>query len=379
MDFYEFFAGGGMARLGLGPSWRCVFANDNDPKKAACYRARFGVERHLVVEDIENLSARALPHGRADLAWASFPCQDLSLAGAGAGLKGARSSTFRPFWRLMKGLRGEGRAPRAVVLENVYGAITSHGGRDLAFICEEMSAGGYRFGPLVIDAARFLPQSRPRLFVIAFDASETIPNNLLATAPTAGWHPEALGLSYDRLADEARAAWVWWKLPTPRAPELTLEDLIEDEPTGVGWHTQHETARLLSLMTPLNREKVRAARLSGGRKVGALYRRTRKGADGIKRQRAEVRFDGVAGCLRTPAGGSSRQTIIVAEGGKVRSRLLSPREAARLMGLPEDYALPPNYNDAYRLAGDGVVVPVVGHLAEHLLSPVLLERARRAC
>src|SRR5215204_1344533 len=102
MDFYEFFAGVGMARLGLGPSWRCVFANDNDSKKAKCYRARFGDEEHFVVEDIARLTVGALPGGRADLAWASFPCQDLSLAGAGVGLKGERSSTFWPFWRLMQ-------------------------------------------------------------------------------------------------------------------------------------------------------------------------------------------------------------------------------------------------------------------------------------
>ncbi|HYY97813.1 MAG TPA: DNA cytosine methyltransferase [Pyrinomonadaceae bacterium] len=388
MNFYEFFAGGGMARLGLGPSWRCVFANDNDPKKAACYRAQFGAERHLFVGDIENLSARSLPEGRADLAWASFPCQDLSLAGAGAGLEGGRSGAFWPFWRLMRGLRREGRAPRAVVLENVYGAVTSHGGRDLAVICEELAAGGYLFGPLVIDAARFLPQSRPRLFVVAFDASLTTPEDLRAPAPTAEWHPDALGLSYDQLSADARAAWVWWNPPPPHAPRLTLEDVIEDEPTGVGWHTRRETGRILSLMSPLNLEKVRAARLSGARKVGALYRRTRKDSGGVKRQRAEVRFDGVAGCLRTPAGGSSRQTIIVVEGGEVRTRLLSPREAARLMGLPEDYPLPSNYNDAYRLAGDGVAVPAVGYLAERLLNPVLqahdarrqeLERATRAC
>ena len=48
--------------------------------------------------------------------------------------------------------------------------------------------------------------------------------------------------------------------------------------------------------------------------VGAVYRRTRPDENGIKRQRAEVRFDDVAGCLRTPAGGSSRQIILVVEG-----------------------------------------------------------------
>ena len=52
-------------------------------------------------------------------------------------------------------------------------------------------------------------------------------------------------------------------------------------------------------------------------------------------------------------------------------RLLSPREAARLMGLPDTYALPKSYNDAYHLAGDGVVIPVVRFLAEHLLEPLL--------
>lgn len=88
-------------------------------------------------------------------------------------------------------------------------------------------------------------------------------------------------------------------------------------------------------------------------------------------QRAEIRFDDVAGCLRTPSGGSSRQTIMVVDGKRVRSRLLSPREAARLMGLPDTYQLPKNYNEAYHLAGDGVAVPVVRFLAEHLLEPLL--------
>jgi DNA (cytosine-5)-methyltransferase 1 len=105
--------------------------------------------------------------------------------------------------------------------------------------------------------------------------------------------------------------------------------------------------------------------------VGGIYRRTRTDDDGVKAQRAEIRFDDVAGCLRTPAGGSSRQSIMIVQGGMVRSRLLSPREAARLMGLPEDYVLPENYNEAYHLAGDGVAVPVVRFLATHILEPII--------
>ena len=67
---------------------------------------------------------------------------------------------------------------------------------------------------------------------------------------------------------------------------------------------------------------------------------------------------------------------MVVDGAHVRSRLISPREMARLMGLAEDYLLPDRYNDAYHLLGDGVVVPVVAHLRKHLLDPVITINAQ---
>jgi DNA (cytosine-5)-methyltransferase 1 len=124
-------------------------------------------------------------------------------------------------------------------------------------------------------------------------------------------------------------------------------------------------------MSPANRAKVAMAKKSGLLVVGAVYKRTRTDATGKKIQRAEVRFDGMAGCLRTPAGGSSRQIILLVKGEEVRSRLLSSREAARLMGLPDTYILPRNYYEAYRFAGDGVAVPVVRHIAQSILEPIL--------
>lgn len=372
LRFFEFFAGGGMARAGLGAGWDCAFANDFDPRKAAAYARHWGGD-HLVCGDVAALSAADVP-GAADLAWASFPCQDLSLAGARAGLGGpeaaTRSGTFWPFWRLMRALRAEGRAPRMIVLENVVGALRSHGGRDFAAICGALAGGGYRVGALTIDAVDFLPQSRPRVFFVAADASLALPAELLAAGPEPRWHPRALVEAQAGLDREAAAAWLWWRLPAPPPRLRTLADLIEEHPTGVCWNTPAKTARILDLMGPIHRDRVAAAQAAGGRQVGTLYRRTRPGPEGPV-QRAEVRFDGVAGCLRTPSGGSSRQTLLVVEGESVRSRLLSPREAARLMGLPESYRLPERYNEAYHLAGDGVCVPVVGHLAERLLAPVL--------
>lgn len=369
-QFYEFFAGGGMARIGLGESWQCTFANDIDSKKAASYRSFFGEDSHLVVDDIANITTDQLM-GTADLAWASFPCQDLSLAGEGAGLSGNRSGTFWPFWRLITQLRNKGRAPKMIVLENVYGAITSNGGRDLSAIIEAIIARGYKVGLIVVDAVHFLPQSRVRVFIIAVDAKMAILRHLLSDGPTHQWHPASLGNVYDLCSESARSNWLWWNLPTPPVVDMSIVDLIEDDPDSVKWHTPLETQRLLGMMTPINLAKVETAKRTGKIQIGALYKRTRTDTDGVKRQRAEVRFDDVVGCLRTPIGGSSRQTLLIVNGEEVRSRLLSPREAARLMGLPETYTLPRNYNEAYHLIGDGVAVPVVNYLSQNILTPML--------
>lgn len=368
-QFYEFFAGGGMARAGLGLSWSCLLANDIDAKKGVSYRRNWG-DTDLILGDVGELKASDLP-GSADLAWASFPCQDLSLAGAGAGLKGERSGTFWPFWELMTALADEDRAPPMIILENVCGALTSHGGQDFITICEAIESSGYRFGALVIDAVEFVPQSRPRLFIIAIADGYSVPNELTQLKQGGKWHTSALVEAYERLPSNLKERWLWWRIPAPPKRNMVFADLVEETPNGVEWHSVAQTQRLLDMMSPANSAKVDGAKRTGRRMVGTIYKRTRRDKNGQKVQRAEIRFDDIAGCLRTPAGGSSRQSIMIVDGDSVKSRLLSPREAARLMGLPDDYQLPENYNEAYHLAGDGVVVPVVRHIAESVLEPVL--------
>lgn len=372
-EFYEFFAGGGMARIGLGAGWRCLFANDLSAKKAAAYRANFGCE-DFALGDVHDISAATLP-GRADLAWGSFPCQDLSLAGAGAGFGGTRSSAFFGFMSIVEALRREARAPRMLALENVCGALTSRGGRDFAAIATTLDDAGYRFGALVVDAALFLPQSRPRLFIVAVDREIEVPAALCADSPVDPWSPRALRSAAEALDPALRERLIWWRLPLPRANVPDLAALIESAPVGVARMGAEETEALIGLMSPLHRARLAAIAQGGGRRVGALYKRVRPDGEGGKTQRAEARFDGFAGCLRTPAGGSSRQIVLEIEDGRVGARLMSAREAARLMGLPDDYRLPPRYNDAYRLAGDGVAVPVVRHLARELIEPLLLGTA----
>lgn len=375
--FYEFFAGGGMVRAGLGEGWRCLFANDIDPGKGQAYRANWG-DGDFHLGDIGAVTAGDLP-GAAELMWGSFPCQDLSLAGAGAGLGGRRSGTFHAFWDVARGLAADGRAPAIVAVENVCGTLTSRGGRDFEVVCQTYVDAGYRWGALIINADRFLPQSRPRLFVIGVRGDLATPSGMTAPGPLEPFHPAALRRTVDRLPEALRARMVWWRLPEPKARPADLAAVIGDDPADAPWSPPERTARLLAMMSPVNLAKVEQARRDGGRRVGALYRRTRQGADGGKQQRAEVRFD-IAGCLRTPAGGSSRQTVLVIDRGEVRSRLMSARETARLMGLADDYRLPASGSAAYRLTGDGVAVPVVRHLAEWLFEPVLeaATRTRRA-
>ena len=210
------------------------------------------------------------------------------------------------------------------------------------------------------DAACVVPQSRPRVFVVA---AREVPAGLTGESV---FHTRAVRAAHAGLPAEVAAGWVWWRLGRPARRNADLAAMLEPD-AAVKWHTPAQTSRLLELMGPLHR-----ARLTRGadRAVGAVFRRTRM-EHGQPRQRAEVRFDGVAGCLRTPRGGSSRQAIVIVEGGRVRSRLLTPREAARLMGLPDSYRLPATATGALHVTGDGVVAPVVRWLAAELLEPLL--------
>jgi DNA (cytosine-5)-methyltransferase 1 len=364
MTFYEFFCGAGMARAGLGPNWTCQFANDIDPKKGAAYAANWG-EQGLVVGDVADLKPADLPCA-PDLVWMSPPCQDLSEAGQGAGLDGKRSGAFRPCAKLLQAQHAEGRAPKIIAYENVTGLLSERHAGDFAEVCDAFTELSYRFGALVVDGSLFVTQSRPRVFMIGVAASVDIPTKLIAAAPCLPFHPASLLAALRR----QKAPALWWRLPVPPTRNMILLDVLEDNPPGFLWDPPSETAKKISMMDAGNLARLDMAKCADKRMVGGLYRRTRGKAD-KKRSAWEVRFDGLAGCLRMPTGGSSILTIVIVDGDIVRTRRLSAREAARLMGVGEDYALPSNYLEAYGLMADGVVVPVVRFLAEHILQPVL--------
>lgn len=333
----DFFTGGGMVEAALAPRFECAFANDINPMKARVHRANFPGGK-LVVRDVATLTPPDIP--TADLAWASSPCQDLSLAGARSGLAGARSGTLWAFLAQMRSLVSAGRAPPLIAIENVVGLLTSGGGEDFRALCALLADLGYQVGHVVLDAIDFLPQSRPRVFVVA--SRRGFPAGMVDD-------------------DDGRL-----QLPAPPARNVQLVDLLEPD-SAVAWHSAQETQRHLDMLSAANRAKLDEMQRLDQRLAGTGFRRMRNGV-----QRFEIRFD-AAGCLRVASGGSSRQQLILVDGDKVRTRLLTPRECARLMGLPDDYVLPTNLNDALTLIGDGVAVPCVRWLARHVLEPLLAE------
>lgn len=357
---WEFFAGGGLAGLGL-DGFRIGLANDIDGMKANAFRANHP-DTPLHHGDVWDIDLAELPPA-PDLAWASSPCQDVSLAGARGGLKAKRSGAFWGFWRLIEGLGAQ--KPRIVVIENVAGLLTSGGGADFAAVCGAMADAGYRVGALEMDAALWLPQSRPRLFIVAM-RDAVAPES---AGPQPPFHTPRLVAAVDRLPGDVRGRWAWWSLAAPARRNLDLAALLQPD-DAVEWLEEAKASAVLALAAPLHRARLDAALASGDRAVGAAYRRVRM-ENGVKTQRLEIRFDGLAGCLRTPAGGSSRQYVVVCDRGKARVRRLTGREAARLMGVAEDYVLPSSESAALKLMGDAVAVPVVRALSEGLLRPAL--------
>jgi DNA (cytosine-5)-methyltransferase 1 len=236
------------------------------------------------------------------------------------------------------------------MFENVIGITPGN----LAAVQGAFNSAGYRCATRVVDAQHFVPQSRQRRFII-------------------GAH-ESLGVDPQPLFEDAMRA-----LP---ALSVKLVDVIDFDAVPDRWEfSSDEVKRCLAMMSASQRAQFDKAHATGRPIASPFSKRMRDVPGSNKRvQRVEARFDGVASALRVPGGrvqgkskggGSSKQFIITVNSGKIRMRAIQPREAARLMGLSDAYVLPANPIEALSLVGDGVVVPVVRHLAEHVLEPPL--------
>ncbi|EDL5694102.1 DNA cytosine methyltransferase [Salmonella enterica subsp. enterica serovar Carmel] len=344
--FLEFFAGSGLVAHALHPYFRAGWANDISVKKAQVYQDNHP-RKAFQLGSVADVKGDVLPE--AALAWASFPCQDLSLAGAMAGIHAERSGLV---WEWLRVMDEMSKKPPLLVAENVTGLVSANNGEHYRLLHNALIQRGYRVGALLLDAVRWVPQSRPRIFVVAVRSDISIPSALMASE--AGWaHSSAV-----RSAAKGLENWVWWNLPEPALRKENLADIIEwDAPCD----PPEITKRNLDLVPEAHFNKLQAEDFL----VAPGYKRIRN-----KRQVLELRFDGVAGCLRTPKGGSSRQFLVLKKDGELKTRLLTVRETARLMGAPDTFKLPGSYNDGYMAMGDAVAAPVARYLAKYLLSPL---------
>jgi len=360
----EFFAGIGLMRIGLeSAGWRVAFANDIEPDKRRMYQDHFGNADEFVLGDIHNLRSAQIPS--VGLATASFPCNDLSLAGARHGLAGEQSSAFWGFVDILRSMKQEGRQPPLVLLENVPGFLSSNEGRDFEEALLALNNLGYAVDSFIIDAARFVPQSRQRLFVIGIKTNQTAVLNETPGFYESDARPASLA-SFILLHPDIN----WRIRPLPPLPHCTLrlEDVIEDLPlNNPMWWSRQRSEYMLSQMSPKHAAMAQAMIRGDRIRYGTVFRRVRNG-----KCMAELRTDGVAGCLRTPRGGSGRQILLAAGQGRFNVRLLTPRECARLMGA-DDFAIKVTLNQALFGFGDAVCVPAISWIAHNYLNPVWSE------
>ena len=305
----EFFAGIGLVRAGVeAAGLDVVWANDISPVKHAVYAANFDGNDYCVC-DVRNIRGDDVPN--VDVATASFPCIDLSLAGHRRGLAGEQSGLYFEFVRVLAEM-GE-RRPAAVLIENVPSFISSRGGRDLHDALASLNRLGYSCDLAVADSRWFVPQSRKRLFVLGrLDVSRQAGTPSLSVVDDGqaraalradALRPPSLGKFLAASGGLELARIFVGCQPSVQA---RLADVVErlDDDDERWWPSKRLAAFDATLP---ERHRARLAELEGHKAPTwrTAYRRTRDG-EAVW----EVRADEIAGCLRTASGGSSRQALV---------------------------------------------------------------------
>ena len=363
-SFAEFFAGIGLVRMGLeAQGWSITFANDIDPQKKEMYDGHFhNTSEHFNTTDIHLLNPQEVP--TVTLATASFPCTDLSLAGGRKGLRGKQSSAFFGLVKVLAGM--ENRRPKLLLLENVPGFLTSHNGRDFHEAMLELNKLGYSIDPFILDARWFTPQSRPRLFVVGI-LGEDVESKQFALCSRI--RPPMI---IDYISAHQDIRWRIADLPDPpESSSKKLKDILEKlDGNAPEWWQPERAEYLYNQMSEKHKNIADAWMTKNCWSYGTVFRRVRMQSNGVKRSMGELRCDGIAGCLRTPKGGSGRQILFKAGYGKYAARLLTPRECARLMGADE-FKITAPLNQALFGFGDAVCVPAISWIAKQYLNPII--------
>lgn len=350
--FSELFAGVG----GFGAALRdlggeATFASESCPHARRTYVVNHGCgagtgapgDGPLVVGDITDVCEEIIPPH--DVLTGGFPCQSFSARGQRRGLDDPRGALYREILRTLVACR-----PRAFLLENVEGLATMDDGEVLDVIVADLRAAGYDVETKIIDAAGWVPQSRRRVFFVGFRVEDAEDDENVRRP----WTTTADSRAARRSGSSAASRFRW---PTrTRTRGGTVRDVLEDE---------------------CGNDATAACEVS--------ERQTRRAARFFRRRDEETNvtyleadLDGVARTLVASYRKSSAYNAeLVAPAGerRRRPRYYTAREAARLQGFPESFALDPDRG--HHELGNSVAVPLVRDIAVEMLRALGVEETSR--
>ena len=313
-SFIDIFAGVGGFHFGLEQSGlECVFACEKDPRCRAAYLLNHGV---LPAGDIYKVSAEQVP--AHDIACYGIPCQAWSKSGSRGGKSDPRGVLHLEMLRLV----GHHR-PKVVLAENVPQFLSLDGGPAFKEIVEALEGWGYAVHHEVLNASGFgVPQNRQRLYIVA--------------------------IRRDCLREPFR-------FPAPMEPHVELASVLDSPDLTYRAATNITTYRRVAP------DKIRWDRIGKGLiKLGDVNDNTQ--GDRIYSPR------GHSVTLTASSGGHGAGMGLYDVCGVVRR--LTPREAARCMGFPEEFRFLCAPRVAGSHLGNAVVVNVVAAIMEQVFKAV---------
>lgn len=255
--------------------------------------------------DITQIAAGAIPDH--DILVGGFPCQAFSQAGLKKGFEDARGTMFFEIARILKE-----KKPKAFMLENVKNLVSHDKGNTFKVITGILENLGYAVYAKVLAAKDFgVPQNRERIYIVGFDKCRV-------------------------------KAWASFQFPSPPRTPTRLGDILE---AGV------DSKYTISEALWQGHQRRKAENRAAGKGFGySLFN-----GDSVYANTISARYykDG--------------SEILIEQAGRAPRRL-TPREAARLQGFPDNYIIPVSDTQAYKQFGNSVAVPVVNAVAKQLIA-----------
>lgn len=300
----DLFAGIGGTRLGFHLTGRTQSVFSSEIDKFAVKTYRANFG-DVPFGDITKISENQIPEH--DILVGGFPCQAFSQAGKKLGFEDTRGTLFFEIARILKA-----RKPKAFLLENVKNLLSHDHGNTFTVIKQTLMNLGYEVTPLVYRAKDFgVPQNRERIYIIGFNKKK-VKNYKSFSAPVPPCTPITVGQILENNVDD----------------KYTISDAL--------WE---------------GHKRRKAENKKNGKGFGySLFN-----AQSIYTNTISARYykDG--------------SEILIEQPGK-NPRKLTPREAARLQGFPDNFIIPVSDTQAYKEFGNSVAVPVIHSIASEIIN-----------